>query len=75
MQARLRTAADLAVLAVLVLAAAGCPSDPSAPSDVIYQGGTTDEAWISMDEADVMVSDADAPMLTDPTAWCPVVLP
>jgi hypothetical protein len=54
----------LAILTALV----GCPGpDPSAPADVIYVGGTTDEAWISMDEAMEIVDDADAPMLVDPS--------
>ncbi|MCS6797263.1 MAG: hypothetical protein NZ898_01820 [Myxococcota bacterium] len=51
------------------LGATGCGHDhPSAPADVIYEAGATDEAWIAIDEAGDMVDDVQAPRLLTPTS-------
>jgi len=52
----------------VVLACASPPPGSSAPSDVVYEAGGTDDAWITIDGAMAMVSDALAPQLTSPTA-------
>jgi hypothetical protein len=66
----------LVVLVACPLGVAACGDDHAgAPGDVIYQGGTTDEAWVSMDEAPDIVGDADAPMLVDPSGPVPRTAP
>lgn len=52
---------------VIVLSSA-CASDPTAPSDVIYEAGATDEAWSTIDAVAPTVDDALAPRLTGPTS-------
>lgn len=59
------------VLLSLVLASSACGHDhdeASAPAGVLYEGDSTDEAWVAIDEAPLVTNDDQAPRLTAPTS-------
>lgn len=56
------------VACLLIALSCACASDPTAPADVIYEAGATDEAWTAIDAVAPTVDDALAPRLTGPTS-------
>lgn len=59
------------VAVAIVLGLSACGDDDhegAAPEGVVYEGGSTDEAWIAIDEAPLVTNDDQAPRLTAPTA-------
>lgn len=56
-----------ALVLAIVFIACSTPPVRTAPADVIYENGASDEAWLTIGDATPMVSDSLAPRLTAPT--------
>lgn len=63
------------LLLCFAAALAGCGDEATAPGDVIFESGATDEAWFTVDDAPPVVDDAAAPRLTAPVSPVPRAAP